>query len=318
MDQTWSFALTLSTFFSIIIFILIRVLNQSNPKIRKARPPGPPSLPIIGHLHKLKQPLHRTLQKFSSQYGPVYSLKFGDRPVVVISSPAAVEECFTKHDVVLANRPRMLVGKHLNYDWTTIGAASYGPLWQNLRRVTTLEFFSTTKLNLLTSIREEEVRALVKGLFGRGETEFVSVEMRSKFTELTFNIIMRMVTGKRYFREETEGFELEEAIAFRGIARDVFELSGATSMVDWLPFLRWVDFQNLEGRMLSVRKNMDGFLDGLIEECRTKRDCRVYEGKRMPLIYTLLNLQESDPENYSDQIIKGIIMVCIILLPRPD
>ncbi|KAJ8453289.1 hypothetical protein Cgig2_008173 [Carnegiea gigantea] len=98
--------------------------------------------------------------------------------------------------------------------------------------------------------------------------------MRSKFTELTFNIIMRMVTGKRYFGEETEGFELEEAIVFRGIARDVFELSGATSMVDWLPFLRWVDFQNLEGRMLSVRKNMDGFLDGLIEECRTKRDCR--------------------------------------------
>ncbi|KAL2895039.1 Cytochrome P450 81E8 [Bienertia sinuspersici] len=312
MDQIWVYTLSLVliSIFSCIFIIFVLKMYQKTEQKQSINPPSPPHFPVIGHLHLLKQPLHRFLQELSYKYGPIYSLKFGFRPVIVISSPTIVEECFTKHDLILANRPRLLVGKHLHYDWTTLGAASYGPLWRKLRRVTTLEFFSNTKLNSTVDIRGEEMNLLVKGLFGIGKRDFVKVEMRPKFSELAFNVVMRMVTGKRYFGDEVEG--VEEAKLFRGIVRDVSELSGAANPVDFFPSLRWFGVGKIEKKMLVVRGKMDDFLNCMIEECkRNKMDDMVNALTKKAMIYKLLDMQEKDPQNYSDEIIKGIIMIML-------
>jgi len=50
-------------------------------------PPSPFALPIVGHLHLLKQPIQRTLHSLSEKHGPIFSLKLGSRLAVVISSP---------------------------------------------------------------------------------------------------------------------------------------------------------------------------------------------------------------------------------------
>ncbi|KAJ0925541.1 putative isoflavone 2'-hydroxylase [Helianthus annuus] len=85
-----------------------------------------PVLPIIGHLYLLKQPLYRTLAKISAKYGPVLLLRFGFRRVLLISSPSAAEECFTKNDIIFANRPHMLFGKIVGNNYTTLIWSSYG------------------------------------------------------------------------------------------------------------------------------------------------------------------------------------------------
>nr|XP_027103366.1 cytochrome P450 81F4-like [Coffea arabica] len=61
----------------------------------------------------------------SRKYGPVLYLRFGIRPVVLVSSTSAAEECFTKNDITFANRPTLLVGKLLNYNSTTLPSRSY-------------------------------------------------------------------------------------------------------------------------------------------------------------------------------------------------
>ena len=115
-------------------------------------PPSPFALPIIGHLYLLKQPIHRTLHSLSKKYGPIFSIKLGSRLAVVISSPSAVEECFTKNDIVLANHPFFLSGKYLNYNNTTMGSVEHGEHWRNLRRISALEIFSPPRLTSLFSI----------------------------------------------------------------------------------------------------------------------------------------------------------------------
>ncbi|KAK9740551.1 hypothetical protein RND81_03G043900 [Saponaria officinalis] len=121
-----------------------------------------------------------------------------------------------------------------------------------------------------------------------GDDQFTEVEMRPKFPELSFNVIMRMVVGMNFLGTE-------EAKMFRGVARDVFELSGASNAMDCFPFLKWFGLSKAEKKMLSVRKTMDYFLDGLIEECKRNKD---EDGEnRRPMIYKLLNLQELDPVN---------------------
>ncbi|MFS7951699.1 putative cytochrome P450 [Helianthus anomalus] len=63
-----------------------------------------PTLPIIGHLYLLKPHVYRTLAKLSTKYGPVLLLRLGFRRVLLISSPSAAEECFTKNDIIFLRR----------------------------------------------------------------------------------------------------------------------------------------------------------------------------------------------------------------------
>ncbi|KAJ9674307.1 hypothetical protein PVL29_023701 [Vitis rotundifolia] len=305
MKATWFLSVSSSLF----LIVLSKLFYHKQSRGRKL-PPSPPSFPIIGHLHLLKEPVHRSLQHLSDQYGPVLTLQFGSRTVLLLSSPSAVEECFTKHDQVFANRPRLLVGKHLHYDYTTLGAAPYGQHWRNLRRLATFEIFSTNRLNMFLGIRQDEVKFLLKNLFQRSGQGFARVEMKSRLSELSFNIIMRIVAGKRYFGTDVEDFE--EASRFRDIIKEILETSGASNAGDFLPFLQWFDFHGLRKRVLALHRRTDAFLQGLIDEGRNHNNSyRQERGKTKTFVDSMLALQNSEPEYYADHIIKGMILTLL-------
>lgn len=157
--------LILTTLVAIFIVKIVLLVTKPNKNL----PPSPNiCFPIIGHLHLLKKPLlHRTLSHLSHSLGPVFSLRLGSRLAVIISSPTAAEECFlTKNDIVLANRPRFIMGKYVAYDYTSMVTAPYGDHWRNLRRITALEVFSTNRLNASAEIRHDEVKMLLQKLHG--------------------------------------------------------------------------------------------------------------------------------------------------------
>ena len=119
---------------------------------------------------------------------------------------------------------------------------------------------------------------------------------------------MRMASGKRYFGAEVENFE--EAKQFRGIISDVFEIGAASYPGDFLTFLHWIDFDNYEKRVMELHKKCDAFLQSLVDDHRNKRKVSgSNEGNTKTLIDTMLSLQESEPEYYTDDIIKGNISV---------
>ncbi|KAL0350519.1 UNVERIFIED_CONTAM: cytochrome [Sesamum radiatum] len=222
--------------------------------------------------------------------------------MVIVTSPAIVEECFTKNDLVLANRPLNHVGKYIGYNYTSLVASSYGEHWRNLRRLTTLEVFATTRLNMFQSIRHDEVRLMLKRLYRNSYQDFARVELRYRFMELTFNNIMRMVDGKRYFGEDVEN---EEAKLFRHLIEEVVKLIGASNPVDFFPVYRWIDYKKYEKNWAGLSTRMDSFMQGLIDEHRRNKG-------RNTMIDHLISLQESEPEYYTDHIIKGIIIVMLI------
>ncbi|KAJ7944483.1 putative Cytochrome P450 [Quillaja saponaria] len=295
---------------SLIFLLLTFLIFYKRHKNYKNLPPSPPSLPIIGNLHHLKQPLHRTFHSLSQKYGQIFSLRFGSRLVVVVSSSSAVEECFTKNDIVLANRPHLVTGKYIGYNYTTLTQAPYGDHWRNLRRIATLEIFSTQRLNSFIGIRRDETKRLLQSL--NTDKGFAKVELRSKFSSLTFNIIMRMVAGKRYYGDDCDVADVEEAKQLRKIIRELVSFGGANNPADFMPkLLSWIDFNGFQKKIKNMGKIVDEFLQGLIDKHRRKNSEELGI-KSNTMIDHLLSLQEDQPEYYTDQIIKGLIMVLIL------
>ncbi|KZV24609.1 hypothetical protein F511_06435 [Dorcoceras hygrometricum] len=292
METIWLYAI-------LFISLVLLIVNREKRKL----PPSPvAAFPVIGHLHLLKPPMHRTLQKLSEKSGPIFSLRFGGRLVVVVSSHAVVEECFTKNDVALANRPRTTIGKYIGYNYTVLTGAPYGEHWRNLRRLSTVEIFSSARLNVFQSIRHDESKLMLQKLYRKCKSDYARVEVRPIFSDLTLNNITRMVAGKRLFGQ---GEDDEEARQFQDLIKEIFTYGGISSPADFFPLLRWIDYQDFQKNLARVSGKMDAKLQGLIDEQRRNRGSNT-------MIDHLLGLQESQPEYYTDKIIKGIMMVMLL------
>ncbi|XP_010030512.2 cytochrome P450 81E8 [Eucalyptus grandis] len=301
MENTILYAVLLPVLSLVILYFFLT-------REPKNLPPSPPSFPIIGHLHHLKLPLHRTFHSLSAKYGPIMTLRFGVRRFVVVSSLPLAEECFTKNDIVLANRPKMFKGKHLGYNNTTLVSAPYGNHWRNLRKIATIEVLSSHRLNLLSHVRRDEIHRLMLRLAHGGFQSHHRVELRTLFSELTFNIMMRMIAGKRYYGE---GVTIDEAEArdARKLIKQIAGTGGLSYAGDFLPILKLVDYNGVKKRVLELKEKIDAFIQGLIDEHRRKKGDPEFADS---MISHLLHLQESQPEDYSDFTIKGLVFALLV------
>ncbi|EOA16499.1 hypothetical protein CARUB_v10004657mg [Capsella rubella] len=287
-------------FLSISIKIL---LTKSNRKPNLPPSPAYP-LPFIGHLHLLKQPVHRTFLSISQSLGnaPIFHLRLGNCLVYVITSQSVAEECFTKNDIVLANRPELIMGKHVGYNSTNMISSPYGDHWRNLRRIAAVEIFSSHRISTFMSIRKDEIRRLITLLSRDSLHGFVEVELKSLFTNLVFNNIIMMVAGKRYYGGGTD--DNDEAKHVRKLISEVVAGAGAGNLADYFPIINWVT--NFEQRAKILGDRLDKFLQKLVDEKRAEKE------KGQTLIDSLLSFQETQPDYYTDVTIKGIILALVV------
>ncbi|XP_071692990.1 cytochrome P450 81Q32-like [Rutidosis leptorrhynchoides] len=297
-------ALEVNTWICIPILMVVYLVTKHVLHKLLNLPPTPfPVLPVIGHLHLLKKPLYRTLAELSGRYGPVLYLQFGSRQVLHISSPLAAEECLSKYDILFANRPNMLSGEYFGYNYTAFPWAPYGEHWQTQRRISAMEILSSARLDSLSQIRIEEIQLLTHRLFlADNESPDQVVNLRSELFNFMFNVMTRMMGGKKYYGLKSG--KLEEAKRFQDIIRDTEEANAKASVADMLPYLRWLVARKLKKRFASVQKRRDEFMQEWIDEFRTNGLVNG-EGKKT-FLSVMLSLQDADPEYYTNEVIKGL------------
>nr|XP_015634607.1 LOW QUALITY PROTEIN: isoflavone 3'-hydroxylase-like [Oryza sativa Japonica Group] len=311
-NTTLSSLLFLSMASALFLLTLLRILRSKKQQRRLRLPPSPPSLPVIGHLHLFKKPLHRALSGLAATHGPVLLLHFGSRAVLHVTDPAVAEECLTDHDVTFANRPRLPSSCHLSNGYTTLGSSSYGPNWRNLRRIATVEVFSAHRLLRSADVRGGEVPHMARWLYlaapAAGPSEPARADVKARAFELVLNVVARMVAGKQYYGGEGDAeAETEEAARFREMVREYFAMHGASNLQDFVLLLGLVDIGGAKRRAVKLSRERNTWAQRLIDEHRaTATAAAATEARTM--VGDLLKMQASEPEAYSDKVITALCL----------
>ncbi|KAL5723170.1 hypothetical protein ACHQM5_006595 [Ranunculus cassubicifolius] len=237
-------------FFYTIQSFLSKHGNNSN-----SLPPGPPGLPVIGHLHMLGDLPHRTFQKLSQKYGPIMGLRLGNVPTIVVSSPVAAELFLKTHDLNFASRPKAQVSDYISYGSRGLGFSEYGPYWRNLRRLCIIHLLNISKVDSYVFLRKEETMRLVENLKGaaeRGEAVDISVQVGSVIERITYSVIF----GQGY----------QDINSFKPVIQEMLRMHGEYNLSDYVPFTKAFDLQGLGRGAKNVHRFLDDILEKIIHE----------------------------------------------------
>ncbi|XP_062077850.1 dimethylnonatriene synthase-like [Humulus lupulus] len=261
--------------FLVMYSALKTLLKHPNKKTKSSiisnSVPGPSgALPIIGHLHLLggQLPVARILGAMADEYGPIYSLKLGQYRALVLSSWELVKECFTTNDRLFANRPNIAIGKYVLYDSAAFAVAPYGQYWRELRKLATLQLLSVHRIELLQHIRVKEIDSFIKGLLRYDDDRVVPLS--ELLEQLTFNINVRLIAGKR-FSVEAFSEKTNEVQRFREAIKEGLHLAGVFVWSDVIPWLERFDFHGHVRSMKRTFKELDSVMGKWLEEHRRAR-----------------------------------------------
>ncbi|KAM5140185.1 cytochrome P450 2C55-like isoform 1-T1 [Callospermophilus lateralis] len=159
--------------------LLLSVWRQSSG--RGKLPPGPTPLPIIGNILQIDvKNISKSLTNLSKDYGPVFTLYLGRKPMVVVHGYEAVKEALDDLGEAFSGRGTFPVIERLNNElgdflffaldfslyFILLGVIfSNGTKWKELRRFSlmTLRNFGMGKRSIEDRV-QEEARCLVEEL----------------------------------------------------------------------------------------------------------------------------------------------------------
>lgn len=215
-------------------------------------------------------------------------LKFGSCPIVVASSVDMAKAFLKTQDVIFAGRPRTAAGKYTVYNYSDITWSPYGPYWRQARKMCLMELFSAKRLESFEYIRNHETKCLLKGLFSDSGKV---VDLKDHLSNVSLNVISRMVLGKKYTDRSEDAIVSPEE--FKTMLDELFLLNGVLNIGDWIPWLDFLDLQGYVKRMKAVSKKFDRFLEHVLDEHNARRrGVKNYVAKDM--VDVLLQLAE-DP-----------------------
>ncbi|KAI3844127.1 hypothetical protein MKW92_053620 [Papaver armeniacum] len=192
---------------SFFYYLWITVIKSSrNTKPSSVSPPEVAGAwPVLGHLLQLvgSRPLFKVLAEMSDNYGPIFMVRIGMHPTLVVSSWEMAKERFTTNDRFLAGRQSGASNKYLTF--AMLAFTTYGPYWREMRKISTIHLLSHRRVELFKHVPDLEIGNCMKHLHRRWmkslnqndtATGSVKFDMSQVFGELGLNVVLKLVAGK--------------------------------------------------------------------------------------------------------------------------
>ncbi|KAJ3682614.1 hypothetical protein LUZ60_015187 [Juncus effusus] len=248
--------ITILSFLLFALFLLSILLLSLKPKTKSQTlgplPPGPKPLPLIGNLLQLGPMPHITFTSFSKTYGPIFSLKLGQVTTIVISSHELAKQLFQNHDLALAARfvPACLhVDKHIEWSMPWIAP---GPRWRSLRRVCTMELFTTQRLDEYGYLRKQKVQELMD-FISQSPKQEIPVEISRVAFTTSLNLLSRTI-----FSIDLSSYSSQE---LKSTVEGIMDVAGSPNLSDYFPILAKWDLQGQKRKMGGHFKKMHDIFD---------------------------------------------------------
>ncbi|ESW05360.1 hypothetical protein PHAVU_011G173200 [Phaseolus vulgaris] len=303
-------------FLSLILFCLF-FYNPFNFFQTKEAPTVAGAWPVLGHLPLLsgsKRP-HRTLGALADKYGPIFTIQLGSKKALVINNWEMAKECFTTNDMAVSSRPKLIAIELMGYN-AMFGFVPYGPYWRELRKIVTLEILTTRRVEQLQHVRVSELQNSIKELHDvwcsqKSESGYALVELKQWFSHLAFNMVLRMVVGKRYFGGEN--LDNEKAQRCVKAVEEFMRLLGVFAVGDAVPWLRWFDFGGHEKAMKETAKELDSIIGEELEEHRKRKGLGEKDDEAQDFMEVMISLLDGRTIDGidADTMIKSTVLAVI-------
>lgn len=298
-----------------VLALLLAPILSSNIFQTNRLPPSPIGLPIIGHFHLLSPLLHRAFHSLSARHGPLFSLRLGSAPCVVVSSPDLTREFLKTYELSFIAHADSIAINRLTYG-SSLAFAPYGPYWKFIKKLTMNELLGSRPVAIFASLRAGEYRRLLRLLAvksQRGE----AVNLTEELPKLSNNIISQMMIGTSSSGGDDHDQRVEEA---RIVVREVTKIFGELNLSDFVWFCRKLDLQGFGKRIEAIFQRFDALVEKVISEReQLRKRNHVKEDDHDTAVKDILDilLDYVDDENAEIKLtrvhVKALIMVSLII-----
>lgn len=223
---------------------LAMVMEHRRVKLGHQLPPGPRCWPVVGNIFQLGlSPPHESFTILSRKHGPIMTLWLGSMCTVVVSSCEAARDMFKNNDAALAGRKvyEAMKGNHNHGSEGSLITSQYDAHWRMLRRLSTTEFFVTSRLDAMRGVRAKCIDRMVHLIDeAAGESSNCAVDVGKFFFLMAFNLI-----GNLIFSKDLLDPEMERGARFYYHAIKVMKYAGKPNVADFFPVLKWLDPQGI-------------------------------------------------------------------------
>ncbi|XP_020222037.1 3,9-dihydroxypterocarpan 6A-monooxygenase [Cajanus cajan] len=274
---------------------------------KRRRPPGPQSLPIIGHLHLISALPHQSFHALATRYGPLMQLFLGSVPCVVVSSPEVAKEFLKTHEARFSNRFVSAAVHQLSYGSKGFLFAPYGTFWRFAKRICMSQLLGARTLGQLRHVREQETLRFLRVMKAKGEAR-EAVDVGGELLTLTNNVITRMVLGRTCCESDAD------VEGVRKMVEDTAELAGLFNVADFVWFCKGLDLHGMNKRVGEIMNRFDGIMERVIREHEEERKRKKEEGVEGEKIGDLLDIlldiheDESNEMKFTRDNVKAFIM----------
>jgi cytochrome P450 len=186
-------ALTIALFsivFCLIISYLWTIKSRYN-YFKRHGIPGPPHRFFFGHFKDLwsSKSFSKLIQQWTQQYGSIYGIFEGTRPMYVVSDVDFLQEVYIKQFSSFHSRALSKILRAQNDEKVNIFRAT-GARWRRQRHVIN-PTFSSMKLKLMSPLMNECIEAMLNKMSEIANNQTTEINIYELYKRLTMDVICK-------------------------------------------------------------------------------------------------------------------------------